>query len=74
VSRTVNVNAYIGARIKAHLKEQKITQVKMAEWLHISPITLNVKLSGAYAFTADELAEICRRLSVSADEILGVNV
>ncbi len=43
------------------MREQKITQRQLGEWLNLSGWSVGQRMNGHFAFTLNEAAEICRR-------------
>lgn len=43
------------------MREQKITQRQLGEWLNLSDWAITRKMNGHSAFTLNEAAEICHR-------------
>ena len=57
-------------RFKGFLIENRIRQKAVAEFLDISPVTLNQKINGNLHFTFDEVEKICDEYHVKPDLFL----
>ena len=55
-------------KFKAWLVANKISQKEVADFLGISPVSVNRKLNGVEEFTTRQIRAICERYSLSADE------
>lgn len=60
----------IGKNIKAHRKEQKMTQAELAELAQISVIHVSHIENGTVAMSLDTLLSICRALNTTPNDIL----
>ena len=61
-------------RIRNIREDKDIKQKAMAAYLHMQPNTYNAYEKGKRTITADMLKDICIFLSVSADELLELNI
>lgn len=61
----------IGKRLKDFRKENKLTQIKLADTLHtVHPVITNYE-KGKYLIATPFLYEICKKYHISADYLLG---
>lgn len=58
-------------RLRAEMKENKITQRKLAKLLNQTPRTVNRKLGGISEFTRSDMAFISKTLNKSMDYLFG---
>ncbi len=61
----------VGVRLKEWRKENKITQEKLAEYLHTNRSLLSNYEKGIYLISTSFLYMICKKYKVSADYLLG---
>ena len=56
--------------VRMVIREQNVKQKTIAERMNMQESVLSAKLNGKRNLYADELAQICKILTISADEIL----
>lgn len=61
-------------KIRNIREDKDIKQKDMAKYLHMQPTTYNAYENGKRTISADLLKNICIFLSVSADELLDLNI
>jgi transcriptional regulator with XRE-family HTH domain len=60
----------IAETIRQRMAEQGVTQLSLSEATGIARMTLGRRLSGYSAFKTDELAVVCRQLSLAPAQVL----
>ena len=62
----------IGARLRAAIRNSKLTQKEIAERTGLCPATISKYMRQHKRPSLDTFAELCRVLGVSSDAILGL--
>lgn len=61
--------SYNYAKLLGKIRESGLTQEQLAKAIDKHKSTLSAKLNGKYAFTTEEIDDICRVLDISNSEI-----
>ena len=60
----------VGAKIRAYMEKQGISQIELCTKTHISPSKLNLSLSNKRRFTFEEYQTICWALGVGVETFM----
>ena len=62
----------LGERLKYSLKIRRISQKRFSAWLEISEAEMSRIINDKQQPKADMIVEICRKLGISSDWLLGL--